>query len=69
MKKTVQLSAKVGMCEGLGAGFAIDDDAWEEFAKDLVNFGTAVFSADTVDGFVRLSIENDFWKRDPEAKR
>lgn len=69
MKKSVQLSAKVDMCEGLVAGFAIDDAAWEEFAGDLVTFGTAVFSADTVDGFVRLSIENDFWKRDPEAKR
>lgn len=69
MKKSVQLSAKAGMCEALGAGFDIDDDAWEEFAQDIVNFGTAAFSAYTVDGFVRLSIENDFWKRDPEAKR
>lgn len=69
MKKNVEMPAKFGMSEGLNAGFAIDDDSWEQFAGDLVTFGTAVFSADTVDGFVRLSIENDFWKRDREAKR
>lgn len=49
--------------------FSIEDDAWEEFCEDLITSGLAVFSSVTVDGVCRLSIERNFWKRDPEAKR
>ncbi|YBV97545.1 hypothetical protein M1D80_11890 [Phyllobacteriaceae bacterium JZ32] len=47
----------------------LDDDAWDEFVLDVMTTGTAAFRVHMTDAVCRISIEHNFWKRDPEAKR